>query len=170
MSMLRLNDGHRIPRMGLGLWEVPAATAHETVAEALRMGYRLIDGAAIYGNEAGLRRGLRESSLPRDEVFVTTKIWNDRQGHDATLRAFDESVARLGTSPDLILIHWPCPAQVILRWHIQIGTSVIPRSTHPGRLAENLAAAALDLTPGEMAAIATLEAGARTGPDPATFG
>lgn len=270
MTPLRLNDGNRIPRLGLGLWQVPAESADETVVSALSLGYRLIDGAAIYGNEEGLGEGLRRSDVPREQVFVTTKIWNDRQGFDATLRAYDESLARLGLVPDLLLIHWPCPshglyvetwralvrlreegrvrsigvsnfhadhleriigetgvtpvlnqielhprlqqaelralhdrlgivtqswtplgqgrsfdaepiraiaartghspAQVILRWHVQLGCSVIPRSTRTAGQAENLALDALELTEEDMAAIATLEAGERTGPDPARFG
>lgn len=270
MTYLKLNDGNRIPRLGIGLWEVPPAITARTIASALSLGYRLIDGAALYGNEEGLGEGIRQSDVPRDQLFVTTKIWNDRHGFDETLRAYDESLTRLGTPPDLLLIHWPCPAQaryvetwralirlreegrvrsigvsnfnadhleriigetgvtpvlnqielhprlqqaelraihdrlgivtqnwtplgqgrsfeaepiraiaartghspaqVILRWHLQLGCSVIPRSTRPEGQAENLALGDLELTEDDMAAIATLEAGERTGPDPATFG
>ncbi|WP_135447590.1 aldo/keto reductase [Tabrizicola caldifontis] len=267
---LRLNDGHYIPRLGLGIWQVPAAATAETVATALRLGYRLVDGAAIYGNEEGLGEGVRQSGLPRDEVFVTTKVWNDDQGYDSTLRAVEASLARLGMERvELCLIHWPCPArdryldtwralirlrdegrvrsigvsnfmgehlerlvgetgvvpvlnqielnprlqqadlralhdrmgivtqswtplgqgrsfdappvrdaaartgktpaQVILRWHLQLGVSVIPRSTRAVGLAENLALDDFELTPGEMAAMATLDEGARCGPDPMNF-
>ncbi|PJF08679.1 aldo/keto reductase [Pseudorhodobacter sp. MZDSW-24AT] len=270
MATLKLNDGNRIPALGLGIWQVPAEETARIVGTALGLGYELIDGAAIYGNEEGLGAGLRASGLPRERVFVTTKVWNDRQGHDETLRAFDESVARLGLEPDLLLIHWPCPAkglyldtwramirlrdegrvksigvsnfmgdhlerligetgvtpvlnqielhpglqqadlralhdrlgivtqswtplgqgaafdsapvqavvarsgktpaQVILRWHLQLGCSVIPRSTHAGRLAQNLDVTDFSLTPEEMTAMATLDAGTRTGPDPRDFG
>ncbi|NEX46843.1 aldo/keto reductase [Pseudotabrizicola algicola] len=270
MAVLKLNDGNRIPALGLGIWQVPADRTAEIVAEAIGMGYGLIDGAAIYGNEAGLGEGLRAARVAREQVFVTTKIWNDRQGHDETLRAFDESVARLGLTPDLLLIHWPCPdkglyldtwramirlrderrvksigvsnfmadhlerligetgvtpvlnqielhpqlqqaelralhdrlgivtqswtplglgrsfdaapvqavaartgkspAQVILRWHVQLGCSVIPRSTNSGRLAENRDICDFSLTAEEMAAMATLDSGERTGPDPRAFG
>lgn len=270
MATLKLNDGNRIPALGLGIWQVPAEETARIVGTALGLGYELIDGAAIYGNEEGLGAGLRASGLPRERVFVTTKVWNDRQGHDETLRAFDESVARLGLEPDLLLIHWPCPAkglyldtwramirlrdegrvksigvsnfmgdhlerligetgvtpvlnqielhpglqqaelralhdrlgivtqswtplgqgaafdsapvqavvartgktpaQVILRWHLQLGCSVIPRSTHAGRLAQNLDVTDFSLTLEEMAAMATLDAGTRTGPDPRDFG
>lgn len=270
MATLKLNDGNRIPALGLGIWQVPAEETARIVGTALGLGYELIDGAAIYGNEEGLGAGLRASGLSRERVFVTTKVWNDRQGHDETLRAFDESVARLGLEPDLLLIHWPCPAkglyldtwramirlrdegrvksigvsnfmgdhlerligetgvtpvlnqielhpglqqadlralhdrlgivtqswtplgqgaafdsapvqavvarsgktpaQVILRWHLQLGCSVIPRSTHAGRLAQNLDVTDFSLTLEEMAAMATLDAGTRTGPDPRDFG
>ena len=270
-TRLRLNDGHYIPALGLGIWQVPAAVTEATVGQALALGYRLIDGAAIYGNEAGQGAGLRQSDVPRDDVFVTTKIWNDQQGYDSTLRAFDASMNRLGLETlELCLIHWPTPsqdryvdtwralirlrddgrvrsigvsnflgdhlerivgetgvvpvlnqielhprlqqtdlrrlhdamgivtqswtplgqslsfdsapvqavvartgktpAQVILRWHLHLGCSVIPRSTHAGRLAENLDLGGFDLTDAEMAAMATLDAGTRTGPDPAVFG
>lgn len=267
---LRLNDGRMIPQLGLGIWQVPAATTAETVASALQLGYRLIDGAAIYGNEVGLGQGLVQSGLARDAVFVTTKVWNDDQGHDATLRAVEASLKRLQLDQvDLCLIHWPVPArklyidswralirlreegrvrsigvsnfnaehlerlvdatgvvpvlnqvelnprlqqtdlralhdrmgivtqswtplgqgksfaappvqdaalragkspaQVILRWHIQLGASVIPRSTRKEGLAENLDLFDFALTDAEMAAIATLDAGQRCGPDPLTF-
>jgi 2,5-diketo-D-gluconate reductase A len=270
MTPLRLNDGTKIPRIGLGLWEVPAAITAQTVTSALSLGYRLIDGAEIYGNEEGLGEALRRTDVPRDQIFVTTKVWNTRQGFDETLRAYDESLGRIGLAPDLLLIHWPCPekglyvetwralirlrdegrvrsigvsnfhaehleriigetgvtpvlnqielhprlqqaelralhdrlgivtqswtplgqgrsfdadpiraiaartghspAQVILRWHVQLGCSVIPRSTRPEGQAENLALGDLELTDADMAAIATLDVGERTGPDPATFG
>lgn len=269
-TRLRLNDGHMIPQLGLGIWQVPADKTAETVATALGMGYRLVDGAAIYGNEAGLGDGVRQSGLPRDEVFVTTKVWNDDQGHDATLRAVEASLARLRLDRiDLCLIHWPTPARdryldtwralirlkddgrirsigvsnfmpahlerlveetgvvpvlnqielnprlqqaelralhdrmgivtqswtplgqgrsftaapvqaaaartgkspakVILRWHLQLGAAVIPRSTRAAGLAENLDVFDFVLTPEEMAAMALLDEGRRCGPDPMTF-
>jgi 2,5-diketo-D-gluconate reductase A len=269
-TRLRLNDGHMIPQLGLGIWQVPAATTAATVASALALGYRLVDGAAIYGNEEGLGEGVRQSGLPRDEIFVTTKVWNDDQGHDATLRAVEASLARLQMDQvDLCLIHWPTPArdlyidtwralirlqqegrvrsigvsnfmaphlvrlvdetgvvpvlnqielnprlqqtdlralhdrmgivtqswtplgqgksfdaapvqaaaarsgktpaQVILRWHIQIGAAVIPRSTRAAGLAENLDVFDFSLTEDEMAAMASLDEGQRCGPDPMIF-
>lgn len=269
MPMLKLNDGAKIPNLGLGIWQIPAESTADTVAGAIQRGYRLIDGAAIYGNEAGLGEGIRQSDVPRDQLFITTKIWNDRQGHDETLRAYDEALARIGTAPDLLLIHWPCPAQdryvdtwralirlrddgrvksigvsnfgadhlerimdetgvspvlnqielhpgfqqaplralhdrlgivtqswtplgkggaftaaqiaaaaartgktpaqVILRWHVQLGLSVIPRSTNAGRQAENIDIFDFALTEDEMAAIAGMDDGTRLGPDPAVF-
>lgn len=269
MAVLKLNDGNRIPTLGLGIWQVPADQTAAVVSGAIGMGYGLIDGAAIYGNEAGLGEGVRGSGVARDQVFVTTKIWNDRQGHDAALRAFDDSLDRLGLTPDLVLIHWPCPAkglyldtwralirlrdegrvrsigvsnfmpdqlervigetgvtpvlnqielhpelpqaelralhdrlgivtqswtplgqgrcfgtpvvreiaartgktpaQVILRWHVQLGCSVIPRSTRPAGQAENMAVFDFTLTEDEMEAMAGLETGTRLGPDPMVF-
>lgn len=269
MQMLKLNDGNKIPALGLGIWQVPADQTAKVVAGAIGLGYGLLDGAAIYGNEAGLGDGVRASGVARDQVFVTTKVWNDCQGYDSTLNAFDESVARLGLTPDLLLIHWPCPekglhldtwramirlrddgrvrsigvsnfmpdhlerligetgvtpvlnqielhpelpqaelralhdrlgivtqswtplgkgrcfesapvkaiaartgasaAQVILRWHVQLGCSVIPRSTRPEGQAENLDVFGFALTEDEMAAMASLDTGTRLGPDPAVF-
>jgi 2,5-diketo-D-gluconate reductase A len=268
---LALNDGRQLPQVGLGLWQVPKDDAARVVADAIGIGYRLIDGASAYGNEDGLGEGLRRAGLARDEVFVTTKVWNDAQGYDATLRSVDDSLKRIGIDRlDLCLIHWPVPArglyadswralirlreegrvrsigvsnfgpgeldriadetgvvpvlnqielhprrqqaplrekhrtmgivtqswtplglsksfdhpvirgiadrvrrspaQVILRWHVQLGCSVIPRSVRRERLAENLAIFDFELTPEDLSGIATLEAGERTGPDPATFG
>ena len=268
--MLTLNDGRQMPQLGFGLWQVPKETTSQTTAAALQMGYHLVDGAAAYGNEVGQGDGVRASGVPRDRVFVTTKIWNDAQGFDATLRAADEGMGRLGLDPvDLLLIHWPCPArdlyvetwralirlreegralsigvcnfnaphlarliaetgvtpavnqieinprlqqpelravhqrlgiitqswtplggghsfaappiltaaartgktavQVILRWHIQIGASVIPRSTRHEGLAENMDIFDFSLTEPEMTAIAALDEATRCGPDPETF-
>lgn len=270
MPVLTLNDGRTMPRMGLGLWQVPEADTARLVVEAARLGYRLFDGAAIYGNERGLGEGVRRSGVPRDEIFVTTKIWNDRQGYDSAIRAVEESMERLVLDRiDLVLIHWPAPArelyvetwralirlreegrvasigvsnfqpphldrivgetgvvpavnqielhpdlpqeelrrkdaelgivtqswtplgrsrsfghpvvrriaertgatsaQVILAWHLALGCSVIPRSTKPERLRENLDALKVSLTPEEVAGIGGLGDGHRTGPDPWTF-
>jgi 2,5-diketo-D-gluconate reductase A len=269
-TTLTLNDGRKMPQLGFGLWQVPAAITEATVVSGLKAGYRLVDGAAIYGNEAGQGAGIRASGVPRDMVFVTTKIWNSEQGYDKALRAAEASLKRLGLPwVDLLLIHWPVPArdlyletwraliaareaglcrsigvsnfqephleriigetgvtpvlnqveinprlqqrglrafhdrhgivtqswtplgqgrsfaappivaavsrtgkspaQVILRWHLQIGASVIPRSTRVQGLAENLDLFDFALTEAEMAAIATLDEGARCGPDPAVF-
>lgn len=266
---LTFNDGNRMPRFGLGVWQMPADQTAEVVREALQLGYRLIDGAAIYGNEEGLGEGLRSSGLPRGDVFVTSKLWNAEQGYDAALRGFDASMNRLGLEYlDLYLIHWPLPAaglyvetwkalirlrdegrvrsigvanfheahldrligetgvtpalnqielhpslaqvrmravderlgivtqswtplgrgdfeapevvriaerlgarpaQVVLRWHIQHGLSVIPKTVSAARLAENLAALDLRLTDQDMAALDALDRGNRTGPDPDIF-
>ena len=268
--MMTLNDGRTMPQLGTGIWQIEDATTPEVVAEALRVGYRLIDGAAAYKNEAGMGRGIRDSDVVRDQIFVTSKLWNDAQGHDAALRAFDATMERSGLDYlDLYLIHWPLPAmdayvdswkalirlrdegrvrsigvanfhephlrrlidetgvapalnqielhpsltqarmravnkqlgivtqswtplgrgdsfdapairdaaartgrtvaQVILRWHIQHGLSVIPKSEKPERLAENFDVLDFTLTPEEMAAIDALDRGHRTGPDPDTF-
>lgn len=268
--LLTLNDGRTMPQVGFGLWQVPERETARLIVDAVKVGYRLFDGAALYGNERGLGEGVRHAGIPRDEIFVTTKVWNDRQGYDSTLRAVEESLERLVLDRvDLVLIHWPAPArdlyvdtwralirlreegtvtsigvsnflpqhldriwqetgvvpvvnqielhpelpqaelrrkhqdmgivtqswtplgqsrtfgspvirriaertgaspaQVILAWHVALGCSVIPRSTKPERLAENLRASEIELTPEEVAAIEGLENGHRTGPDPHTF-
>ena len=267
---LSLLDGRSIPQLGFGLWQVPENTTGDIVAQALELGYRLLDGAAVYGNEVGQGEGVRGSGLARDDVFVTTKVWNDEHGFDRTLKAIDGSLDRLGLDAvDLCLIHWPCaskglyvetwkafirakeegklrsigvsnfmpehlqriigetgvtpvlnqielhprfqqgelrafhgehnivtqswtplgksksfddpvivaiservgktPAQVILRWHVQLGCSVIPRSTNPDRMAQNMALFDFELSADDMAALAGLDAGDRLGPDPAAF-
>ena len=101
-----------IPRIGFGVWQVPDDEVEAAVAAALRAGYRHVDTARLYGNEAGVGRALASSDVPPDEVFVTTKVWNDDHGRDATLAAFDASLRRLGLETlDLFLIHWPAPRQ-----------------------------------------------------------
>lgn len=106
-----LNNGIQIPQLGFGVWQVPPEMTHEVVATALDVGYRHIDTAALYGNEAGVGQAVRESSLDRDAVFVTSKVGNRDQGYDETLRAFDATMGRLGFEVlDLYLIHWPVPS------------------------------------------------------------
>ena len=107
---LTLADGTAIPQLGLGTWQTPDAEAAQAVTAALQGGYRLIDTAAIYRNEVGVGDGLRQSGVRREEVFLTTKLWNDDQGYDEALRAFDDSLERLKLDyVDLYLIHWPAP-------------------------------------------------------------
>lgn len=260
-----------IPQLGYGVWQVPDDEVAPAVTAALQTGYRHIDTAKIYGNEAGVGDALGRSELSADDVFLTTKVWNDDQGYDATLRAFDASEKRLGRAVDLYLVHWPAPAQdtyvdtfrallklredgriraagvcnfgieelqrvkdelgefpainqvelhpylqqeklrafhaangivteawsplasggdvltdpviaqiaqrlgktpaqVILRWHLQIGNVVIPKSVTPARIAENFDVFGFELTEDDLAAIAPLDRDGRTGPDPATFG
>ena len=108
----RLNSGAEMPVIGLGVWQVADEVAADTVATAIGAGYTSIDTAAIYGNERGVGEGIRRSGTPRETLYVTTKVWNDSQGYDATLKAFDKSLSRLGLDHvDLYLIHWPAPRQ-----------------------------------------------------------
>ncbi|MEP6854148.1 MAG: aldo/keto reductase [Pedococcus sp.] len=218
-------DTITIPQLGFEVWQVPDADVDGAISCALEVGYRSIDTATIYGNEDGVGRALAATDLPRDDLFVTSKVWNDAQGHDATLAAFDASMQRLGLDVlDLYLIHWPAPeqdtyvqtwkallelrefhaahgilteawsplasggsvltddvvravadkhavtpAQAILRWHIQLGNVVIPKSVTPSRIAENFDLFGFELDAQDLAAFAPLDRGARTGPDPLEF-
>jgi 2,5-diketo-D-gluconate reductase A len=268
---LRLNNGVEMPQLGFGVFLVPADEVVEPVRAALEAGYRLIDTAKLYGNEEGVGRAIRESGVPRDQVFVTTKVWNSDHGYDATLRAFDDSQKRLGLDVvDLYLIHWPTPkrdlyvetwraleqlyadgrvraigvsnftvaplqrlldeatvvpavnqielhpgfpqeqlrefgnrhgivteswsplgrghgllespvvtaiadahgktpAQVVLRWHLQLGCVVIPKSMHVERIKENFDVFDVVLTDAEMATLSALTEPGRVGPDPDEF-
>ena len=268
---LLLNDGHRIPQLVLGIWQVPDADVPRAAGTAFDLAYRHVDGAAAYGNEEGLGRAIRAAGLPRADLFVTTKLRNPDQGRAEAARALDASLAKLQLDyVDLYLIHWPCPhhdrfvdswrtlieardagkvrsigvsnfraqdveriveatgvvpavnqielhpllqqhelnaygaangivteawsplahggelladpllreiagrygktsAQVILRWHVQSGRVVFPKSVTPARTAENAAIFDFVLDDGDMAKIATLDAGTRLGPDPADY-
>jgi 2,5-diketo-D-gluconate reductase A len=267
---VRLSDGALIPQLGFGVFQVPPDDTQRAVEDALAAGYRHIDTAAAYRNERGVAAGLAASGLSRDEVFVTTKLWNSEQGFDSTLAAFEKSTEELDTDHvDLYLIHWPMPtegrfldtwraferikaeggarsigvsnfrvedlerlgteaeqmptvnqielhplfqqaelrawhaehgiateswsplaqgevleddtlstiaahhhrtvAQTVLRWHLQLGCVVIPKSVTPERVRENFDLFDFELTEDDMAAIARLDAGHRTGPDPASF-
>ncbi|MFG7943120.1 aldo/keto reductase [Streptomyces cacaoi] len=265
---ITLNNGVPMPQLGFGVWQVPDDEATAAVATALETGYRSIDTAAIYENERGVGRALAASGLPREELFVTTKLWNAEQGYDSTLRAFDASLERLGLEQvDLYLIHWPMPAvdryldtwkafekiyadgraraigvsnfqpahlnrvlelggttpalnqielhptlqqsvprayhadhgiateawsplgqggallkdpklariaekhgrtpaQVVLRWHLQLGNVVIPKSVTPSRIRENFDVFGFSLDAEDMAAIGTLNTDTRLGADP----
>lgn len=268
--LIQLHNGQLIPQLGLGVYKVQQDVATHVVRTALDLGYRRIDTAALYDNEQEVGAAIRASGLEREEVFVTTKIWNDRHGYDNALEAIDESLARLNIEyVDLMLIHWPSPkqdkyvetwaaleksletgkvrgigvsnfhpehltkllasaslapvinqvelhpglsqaeirafdttnaiateawsplargkmsqapailsaaehhaktpAQVILRWHIQLGNLVIPKSSNPDRLAENLDVFDFELSAEEMKSIDALENGERIGPDPREF-
>jgi 2,5-diketo-D-gluconate reductase A len=107
---IRLKDGIDIPQIGLGAWQVDNAEAPEVVKAAIDAGYRSIDTAAIYGNEEGVGAGIRAAGVPREQLFVTTKLWNDRHGAKNALKAFDDSLRKLRLEyVDLYLIHWPTP-------------------------------------------------------------
>ncbi len=110
--LITLNDGSSIPQVGLGVWQTPPEDTERAAAAALEAGYRHIDTAAAYGNERGVGQAVANSGLPREDVFITTKLWNADQGYDNTLKAFDASMARLGVDYlDLYLIHWPMPSR-----------------------------------------------------------
>jgi len=268
--VLTLHDGVEIPQLGFGTWQIPAEETQGRVEEALAVGYRHVDTAAAYGNEAGVGAAIAAAAVRREDVFVTTKLWNSEQGYDSVLRAFEKSLERLGTGHvDLYLIHWPLPgkdlfldtwraferiheeggarsigvsnfraedlerlereaerrptvnqielhprfqqaelrawhadhdvateawsplaqgdlledgtietiaahhdrtpAQAILRWHLQVGNVVIPKSSNPERIRENFELFDFALSEDDMAAIERLDTGERIGPDPGTF-
>lgn len=106
------HDGQSIPQLGYGVWRVEDEVAADVVAQAIRAGYRHIDTAAIYGNEEGVGRAVAASGVPREELFITTKVWNSAHGYDEALAALEESLGKLGTDyVDLWLIHWAKPTQ-----------------------------------------------------------
>jgi 2,5-diketo-D-gluconate reductase A len=110
--LVTLNDGRSMPQVGLGVWQSPADVTAEVVRTAIAAGYRSIDTAAIYRNEPGVGEGVSAAGVAREQLFVTTKLWNDDQGADSALKAFDASLKRLNMDyVDLYLIHWPAPRQ-----------------------------------------------------------
>jgi 2,5-diketo-D-gluconate reductase A len=270
VPVLTLHDGVEIPQLGFGVFQIPSGETQERVEEALAVGYRHVDTAAAYRNEAGVGAAIAATGVRREDVFVTTKLWNSEQGYDSTLAAFDGSLERLGTGyVDLYLIHWPqpsrelfldtwraferireeggarsigvsnfrvedlerlegeaerrptvnqielhprfqqaelrawhadhdvateawsplaqgdlledgtietvaahhdrTPAQVILRWHLQVGNVVIPKSATPERIRENFELFDFELSEDDMAALERLDSGDRIGPDPSSF-
>jgi diketogulonate reductase-like aldo/keto reductase len=268
IPVLELNDGKKAPQLGFGVFQIPDPETADAVSTALAAGYRSLDTAAIYKNEAGVRQGIERSGVARSDIFLTTKLWNAEQGFDSTLKAFDASLKLLGTDyVDMYLIHWPTPkkdlyvdtwkafiqlqkegrirsigvsnfqpdhldrivketgvvpvvnqielhpdfaqrdvvaanasrkivteswsplgqggdllkndtlvaigkkhgktpAQVVLRWHVQLGHMVIPKSVTPDRIKANIDIFDFELSPDEMKAIDALEAGKRMGPNP----
>ncbi len=127
---LSLNQGGAIPQLGYGVFKVDPAEAEKAVGLALEAGYRSIDTAAYYRNEEGVGAAIARSTVPREQIFVTTKLWNDDQGTDSALRAFDSSLGKLGLETvDLYLIHWPKPAQdkYVESWR------VLEKIAHEGR-------------------------------------
>lgn len=116
-TMKTLANGIKMPRLGLGVWRATDDEAMNAVKWALEAGYRLIDTAAIYKNETGVGQGLKQAGVAREDIFVTTKVWNDDQGYESTLKAFDESLGRLGLDyVDLYLIHWPVTGKFQDTW------------------------------------------------------
>ncbi|WP_096270884.1 aldo/keto reductase [Paucisalibacillus globulus] len=112
MEYVTLNNGLEMPKLGFGVWLVPDDEAETAVKNAIEVGYRSIDTAMVYKNEEGVGRAIATSDVPREELFITTKLWNSDQGYEETLKAFDESLERLGLDyVDLYLIHWPMPKE-----------------------------------------------------------
>ncbi|GAA1964136.1 aldo/keto reductase [Microbacterium aquimaris] len=124
IPLIELNDGHRIPQLGYGVFKVPAEDTERAVSEALEVGYRHIDTAAIYGNEQGVGAAIAASGIARDELYITTKLWNDRHHGDEPDRAIAESLDKLGLDAvDLYLVHWPTPAKddYVHAWEKMVG-------------------------------------------------
>lgn len=268
--IVTLNDGIRMPQLGLGVWKASDSEATQAVSEAIDAGYLAIDTAAIYKNEAGVGEGVRKAGKPRDSLFITTKVWNDDQGYDSAIGALESSLQRLKMDHvDLLLIHWAQPSkdlyvetwqalielkkrgltrsigvsnfhaphlrriidetgvtpsvnqielhpflqqkelralhqelgihteawsplaqgkaiedpaieeiarkhgknatQVIIRWHLDSGLIVIPKSVTPERIRSNAQVLDFELDADDMAAIARLDRHERLGPDPDTF-
>ena len=112
-----LANGVKMPCIGLGTYQSPDAVASAAVKDAMAAGYRLIDTAAAYGNERGVGQGIRISGVPREEIFVTSKVWNTDRGYQPTLAAFEKTMTHLGLDYlDLYLIHWPAYADKYENW------------------------------------------------------
>ncbi|MFD1172280.1 aldo/keto reductase [Oceanobacillus picturae] len=110
MQYVTLNNGLKMPQLGFGVWQVPDEEATPAVEKAIEVGYRSIDTAKVYANENGVGSAIANQNVPREELFITTKVWNSDQGYENTLKAFDASLERLGLDyVDLYLIHWPTP-------------------------------------------------------------
>ena len=120
-----LSNGYKMPCLGYGTWQTPdGQVAVDSVKEALRVGYRHIDGAAAYNNEECVGRGIKESGVAREDIFITSKLWNDERGYDTTMRAFDKTMSDLGLEYlDLYLIHWPASSSRFDNWEeLNLGT------------------------------------------------
>lgn len=116
-DVVTLANGVKMPWLGLGVYKMTSQEAERAVHDAIEVGYRSVDTAAFYGNEEGVGKAIREAKIPRDELFVTTKLWNDDHGYEAALRAFDHSQEKLGLDViDLYLIHWPVTGRYKETW------------------------------------------------------
>ena len=112
-----LANGVEIPAVGFGTYKAADNTDEAIISEAIRQGYRHLDTAAFYFNEEAVGKAVRESGIPREEIFLTSKVWKDQLGYDSTLQEFENSCKRLGTDYlDLYLIHWPRPSDLNAEW------------------------------------------------------
>jgi diketogulonate reductase-like aldo/keto reductase len=129
---VEIGDGVRMPRLGVGTYKAAEGyEAYDEVSWALELGYRGIDTAALYGNEEDVGRAVRDPGIPRDELFVATKVWNDDQGYEQTLKSFSESLGRLAMDHvDLYLIHWPIPSLMEGTWRAM--QEMLPKLTPEG--------------------------------------
>src|SRR6266567_6994687 len=160
MEFTTLNNKVEMPALGLGVFQTPPEETRAAVEAALARDYRHIDTAAAYGNERQVGEAVNDSGLDRSEVFLETKIWISDYGDDQTLHGFEKSARKLGVDQiDLLM----------LRWHLQQERSVIPKSTRPARIAENIDVFDFELTAEELAAIDGLDAGRRGGPEPSAI-
>lgn len=117
VKTLKLNTGEDIPAIGFGTWQIEPWKTADAVSNALKVGYRLIDTAKLYGNEAGVGEAVHDSGIDRSDIFVTTKLWNSDQGYDSAKQAFAGSLKRLGLDyVDLYLIHWPGNGERLASW------------------------------------------------------
>lgn len=112
-----LSNGVPMPQIGLGVWKVPSPDAPGVVTSALKLGYRMIDTAAIYKNEIGVGEGIKQSGVPREEIFIVTKLWNENMRQNTVLQGFEDSLKALGVDfIDLYLMHWPVPGKYVKAW------------------------------------------------------
>lgn len=171
---ITLNNEVSIPRLGLGTYEADqGGEVEQAVAWALDCGYRSIDTASAYGNETGVGRGMMHSLVPRDRLFVTSKVWNSEQGYEQTLEAWSPLMkGRVTDIPELQEIaahHNKTPAQVALRWELQSELVAIPKSVRRNHIEDNRDIFDFELTGNEMQTIASLDRGERIGPHPDEF-
>lgn len=178
LETLTLNNGVVLPALGYGVYQTPPAETVDAVGEALRVGYRHIDTAAAYGNEREVGRAIHASGIPRDEIFIETKLDSEHGivnqawspiGGITFYRGGGSSTLDDPTIGAIAAAHGKSPAQVMLRWHIQEGRSAIPKSVTPHRIAENFDVFDFELSSEDIARIDALDQGVRRGPEPAAI-
>lgn len=171
MEYITLDNGVRMPQEGYGVFQIPPEECERCVGDALSAGYRLIDTASAYGNEEGVGAAVRKSGIPREELFITTKLWVQDTSYEGAKKAAAASMKRLGHG-DKALLEEPVfgtlaekygksNAQIILRWHVQSGHVVIPGSKNPDHIRDNFDIFDFALTEEEMGEIAKVNKGVR---------